>query len=70
MNLISDTQNRPLPLKKRITSMALVFLLFCTFLLSGCSRPSEGPAPTTAAPFSEVTTESYEHFDESQLKAK
>lgn len=70
MNLVSDTQKRPLPLKKRITSMALVFLLFCTFLLSGCSRPSKDPAPTTAAPFSEVTTESYEHFDESQLKAQ
>ena len=56
--------------KKRITSLMLVFLLFCTSLLEGCTRPPENPSPTTAVPFSEETAQSYEHFEESQLKAQ
>ncbi len=62
--------NLTLGFKKRITSLMLVFLLFCTFLLEGCTRPPEEPIPTTAVPFSEETAQNYEHFEESQLKAQ
>ncbi len=56
--------------KKRLTGLALVFLLFCTFVSGGCSRHSKEPAPTTAAPYTEETAENYEHFEEAQLKAQ
>ncbi|MCI8659775.1 MAG: DUF885 domain-containing protein [Lachnospiraceae bacterium] len=68
MNLLQKAPNRHIP--KRLTSFVLVFLVFCIFLLNGCSKRPEEAAPTTAAPYPEEIFESYEHFEEEQLKAQ
>lgn len=66
MNQYLNSHNKNL--QKRLASLALVFLLFCTFLLDGCSKRPDTASPTTAAPFSEETVRDYENFEEDQLK--
>ncbi|NBH71512.1 DUF885 domain-containing protein [Clostridiaceae bacterium] len=56
--------------RKRLASLMLVFLLFCTILSGGCSPHPKEVIPTTAAPFTEDPPKDYEHFEEAQLKAQ
>ncbi len=68
MNLLCKTSDQHF--SKRPVSLLLALLLFCTLFLDGCLKKPEEQTPTTASPYTEETAESYEHFEEEQLKAQ
>lgn len=60
-------------IRQRISALFLVLTLLCAVLLGGClpsSRKNKNPAATLAAPYEEVTAESYEAFDEKKIVAR